>query len=136
MKKLIVPIIIIVVAVVIGFVYFNKSKVEDEVSTYVNNNTEELVNIAKEYLGGNVVDYPEDIKKVTEYQGEFTDIVIFEMNDNYGFYYSTKNLPAAYKNIKTDLIELGGNKYKWMEDTNKGTTIKIKDNWYFYKLDK
>jgi hypothetical protein len=138
MKKLVMPIIIIIAAVVIGFVFYNKNNQEKEIKDYVNNNYKELTTIAKNYLEGNIVEYPEYVKGVESIEGDTTDIVEFfvKQDESIGFYYSTKDIPVAYQNIETDLIELGGNKYTWETDISKGTIIKIRDNWYFYKLSK
>ena len=97
---------------------------------------EELETIAKNYLNANMVEYPEYVKGVESIQGDKTDIVEFfvKQDESIGFYYSTKDIPVAYQNVETDLIELGGNKYTWELEGNKGTIIKIRDNWYFYKL--
>lgn len=136
MKKLIIPIILVVVIGFIAYVAINKDKEEKKVKNYVNDNYQELTTIANAYLNEENVTKPTDVIEVNVYKGEYTDTVEFSMNDKYGFYYSTEDLPTTHKNIKTDLIELGGNKYRWDELGNKGTTIKIRKNWYYFKVTK
>lgn len=136
MKKIIIPIIIVIAIGIIGYIFYSKQEIEEEVKKYVNDNYQELTTIADSYMRNNEVTYPDYIKKVTLYKGIYTDIVEFQVKDNYGFYFSSKNYPAAKENIDTDLLELGGEKYTWDEENNKGTTIKIRDYWYFYKLNK
>lgn len=134
MKKIIVPIIIVVIVGFIAYVAINKDKEENKVKDYVNENYVELTRIANTYLNNETTTYSSYIKEINVYKGDYTTTVEFKVDDKYGFYYSTEDLPATYKNIKTDIIELGGDKYKWIEPNNKGTTIKIRDNWYLYKI--
>ena len=133
---------IILVVIVIGVAGFLALKVINNknefqgVSDYVNKYKEDLEKIAKEYIKGNTVDYQNDIKSI-EYKSKNGDKLVYftlKDSDNSGFYYSKENKPTPDEE-GVDLIELGNDKYKWVDkDGNDvGETAKITDNWYFYK---
>ena len=136
MKKIVVPAIAIVAVLVIGIILLNKDKEEKEVINYVSSNYIKLEEIANNYLQNNQVAFPKYIKNVNVYNGTKTTTVEFAVNDNYGFYYSTDNLPTGNKNLDVNLLGLGDNRYTWEDNNGKGIIQKIRDYWYFYKVTK
>ena len=49
-----------------------------------------------------------------------------------GFYYSKNDTPASFQNAYS-LEKVGKNKWEWNDvGDNHGTTIKIRDNWYYF----
>ena len=136
MKKIIVPVIAVIAAVIIGLILLNKDKEEKEVINYVNSNYIELEEIANNYLNNNQVNFPNYIKMVNVYNGKTTTTVEFSVNDNYGFYYSKDDIAATHKNLDLNLLGLGNNRYTWQENKINGITQKIRDYWYFYKISK
>ena len=77
------------------------------------------------------------IKSVAFYEGE-NSIVEFSIGSKFkqycGFYYSEDDVPVAFQNAPVELQQLETDKWEWKaEGDNKGKTIKIKDNWYYYE---
>lgn len=141
MKKNITSILLVVVLLGVGgFIAFKAMNNKNEfqtVSDYVKENKKELENIAKEYIKGNKVEYLKDIKSVENKKQNGDNLVYFTLkdsSDNSGFYYTEKNEPTPDES-GIDLIELGNDKYKWVDKdgNDKGETTKIVDNWYYYK---
>lgn len=121
----------------------NSNKYNDytTISKYVNENYNELYEVAQEYINGNKPEYKEEIKRISVYNDDNT-IVEFSTGGSgmvpsstyIGFYYSENDTPAAFQNEKFDLKKIGKNKWEWKEDgDNHGITIKIRDNWYYYE---
>ena len=138
-------IIIIIAIVVIGFIALgamNKGNEFKDISKYVEDNKQELETIKDAYLNGNTADLPKEVESVKVIKSGNDTLVYFKMKDkgnkktNLGFYYSKINRPSALEEKEIDIIELGGEKYKWTEDNTAGITNKIEDNWYFYKKTK
>ena len=142
MKELKNILIIVVIIGIGGFLIINsmnKNNEVKEISEYVNNNEAELERVAKSIISGKETDKSSDIKSVELYDDNGDKLVLFKLKDsdkNIGFYYSLTNYPSALQSYHLDLIELGGSKYKWDDDKTSGITSKIKDHWYFYKVQK
>jgi len=51
----------------------------------------------------------------------------------YGCYYSPEDVPFSFQNITDNLNEVGENRWEWKENTGKGYTTKMFDNWYYFK---
>ncbi len=52
----------------------------------------------------------------------------------YGCYYSSDDVPLAFQNTDTELIQSGNDCWTWnAEGDNHGETSKIMDHWYFFK---
>jgi len=108
-----------------------------EFSIFVNENETELKKVAESYLKGENTKYPNKIKSVAFYEGE-NSIVEFSIGSKFkqycGFYYSEDDVPVAFQNAPVELQQLETDKWEWKaEGDNKGKTIKIKDNWYYYE---
>jgi len=105
---------------------------------YVMENEKELEDVAKKFLNDLGTDMPKKVKAINVYTNEKTTIVEFAMNSftkQYsGFYYSTNNVPAAFQNADIALNQIEDNIWEWKATgDNKGKTIKIADNWYYYE---
>ena len=138
-------VIIVVIAIVVIFVLLGalrKSNEFGDIKSYVSDNKSELESVKDDYLAGNETTLPKEIEKVEIIKTENDTLVYFKMYDrtdkksNIGFYYSEKDFPSALEKKEIDIIELGGDKYKWDEENTAGITNKISDNWYFYKKTK
>ncbi len=147
MKKFILIISIIVLLITLVFLYKRPDDFKS-ISEYVNENHEELEKVAKEYVKGN--------KKY--YSKKFTSISVYSKDDVYlptnntivqfmvkgyglapsstyvGFYYSESDIPAAFQNENYQLSKKGENKWEWTgTGDNHGTTIKLRNNWYYFE---
>ena len=138
-------ILFIVIAIVAGFIIMGALKRQDafeDINKYVKDNMSELETIKDETLKGNKVDLPEEVESVKVIKSGTDTLVYFKMKDrgskktNVGFYYSTIDFPNALEEKQIDIVELGGSKYKWVDDTSEGVTNKITNNWYSYKKTK
>lgn len=138
-------ILFIVIALVAGFIIMGALKRQDafeDINKYVKDNMSELETIKDETLKGNKVDLPEEVESVKVIKSGTDTLVYFKMKDrgskktNVGFYYSTIDFPNALEEKQIDIVELGGSKYKWVDDTSEGVTNKITNNWYSYKKTK
>lgn len=145
MKDLKGLILFIVIAIVAGFIILGALKRQDafnDINKYVNDNKSELETIKDEYLNGNEVELPEEIESVKVITTDKDTLVYFKMKDrgskktNIGFYYSKIDFPNALEEKNIDIVELGGDKYKWVDDSSEGITNKITKNWYSYKKTK
>lgn len=135
-KNIIIIVIVVGVVSFIAFTSIQKDNEYKEISKYVNDHKEELETIANEYLSGNEKDYSKDYESIKVYKNNGNKLVYFKLKEyDNSFYYSSIDRPAV-EDRNIDLIELGGNKYKWQEDDTEGITTKIIDNWYFYKKTK
>ena len=108
-----------------------------EFSIFVNENETELEKVAESYLKGEHISYPNKIKSVSVYEGE-NNIVEFSVGSKVkqycGFYYSENDVPVAFQNALVELQLIEKNEWEWKaEGDNKGKTIKIMDNWYYYE---
>ena len=108
-----------------------------EFSIFVNENETELEKVAESYLKGENTKYPNKIKSVAFYEGE-NSIVEFSIGSKFkqycGFYYSEDDVPVSFQNAPIELRQLETDEWEWnAEGDNKGKTIKIKDNWYYYE---
>ena len=106
-------------------------------SIFVNENETELEKVAESYLKGEHISYPNKIKSVSVYEGE-NDIVEFSVGSKVkqycGFYYSEDDVPVSFQNAPVEFKEIESNEWEWRaEGDNKGKTIKIKNNWYYYE---
>ena len=127
-------------AVIKGFSYSLTDDTEHlykEFSIFVNENEAELKKVAESYLKGENISYPNKIKSVSVYEGE-NNIVEFSVGSKVkqycGFYYSENDVPVAFQNALVELQLIEKNEWEWKaEGDNKGKTIKIKDNWYYYE---
>jgi len=127
-------------AVIKGFSYSLTDDTEHlykEFSIFVNKNESELKKVAESYLKGENISYPNKIKSVYVYKSE-NNIVEFSIGSKVkqycGFYYSEDDVPVAFQNAPVELQQLETDKWEWKaEGDNKGKTIKIKDNWYYYE---
>ena len=129
-------IIIVGAAILIGtFLYVCRDQREDKIHELVNNNYKELEKVAIGQLEGQSVELPKDVE-IEHIQVYAENFVEFATSGKEGFYYSKNDKPMANKNREADLIELGGNKYKWVDNSNSGVTNKIRKNWYYYKVTK
>ena len=138
-------ILFIVIAIVAGFIIMGALKRQDafeDINKYVKDNMSELETIKDETLKGNETNLPEEIESVKVIKSGTDTLVYFKMKDrgskktNVGFYYSTIDFPNALEEKQIDIVELGGSKYKWVDDTSEGVTNKITNNWYSYKKTK
>lgn len=128
---------------VFGILYFQKNRNLEDITKYVNDNYQELDELASNYMKGNKGDYPEHISNIEVYEAEdkHDTIVQFtyqnDKNTEYGFYYSVVDRAEGFKNASLDLLELGGDKWMWSQNNgSEGTTSKIRSNWYYYKVKK
>ena len=141
-KSIIFAVVIIAVAGFIILGAMNKGNEFKDVKKYVEDNMSELEEIKDEFIKGNEVELPKEVESVKVIKSEVDTLVYFKMQDrgnkkaNIGFYYSKIDRPSALEEKEIDIIELGGEKYKWDEDNTAGITNKIEDNWYFYKKTK
>ena len=127
-------------AVIKGFSYSLTDDTEHlykEFSIFVNENEAELKKVAESYLKGENISYPNKIKSVSVYEGE-NNIVEFSVGSKVkqycGFYYSENDVPVAFQNALVELQLIEKNEWEWKaEGDNKGKTIKIMDNWYYYE---
>ena len=108
-----------------------------EMYSYVIENESILENIALKYLNNEKIDFPSEISSIDVFAGENT-IVEFSVRNitkQYsGFYYSIDDVPTAYQSAPIELFEIENEVWEWKaEGDNKGKTIKIKDNWYYYE---
>ena len=109
----ILAIILVGAGILIGsFLYIARDKTEEEINKYVNKNYKTLEVSAKNQLENKNIE--------------------FAISGKEGYYYSKNDKPMAHQNKDEDLIELGGNKYKW----NNGITNKIRKHWYYYRVSK
>ena len=145
MKDLKGLILFIVIVIVAGFIILGALKRQEafnDINKYVNDNKSELENIKDEYIKGNKVELPEEIESVKVITTDKDTLVYFKMKDkgskktNVGFYYSKIDFPNALEEKEIDIVELGGDKYKWVDDSSEGITNKITKNWYSYKKTK
>ena len=136
--------IIVIVGALIAFIAFKTMNKNDEfksIKDYVINNQEELEKIKDDYLSGNKDISNTDVKTIKVYKTKEDTLVYFTLKDknsNVGFYYSTIDKPNAYQDKDIDLLGLGNDEYKWVdeENNNEGITNKITNNWYYYKNNK
>lgn len=120
----------------------------NDIAKYVNENYEELEHIAIEYINGNEVEKPKYVRSISVHSPNelyvHTDNTIVEFDQGgsglvssstyYGFYYSENDIPAAFQNSSKELTEYEKNKWSWKgTDDNHGSTIKIRDNWYYFE---
>ena len=120
----------------------------NDISKYVNENYEELEHIAIEYMNGNELDKPQYVKSISVhspdklYVNSNNTIVEFHQGGRglvssstyYGFYYSKNDIPASFQNSGGELTEYEKNKWSWKGvGDNHGSTIKIRDNWYYFE---
>ena len=120
----------------------------NDISKYVNENYEELEHIAIEYINGNEIQKPQYVSSISvhspdkQYVHSDNTIVEFSQGGSglvststyYGFYYSENDIPAAFQNSSKELTEYEKNKWSWTGvGDNRGTTIKIRDNWYYFE---
>ena len=108
-----------------------------EFSIFVNENETELKKVAESYLKGEKISYPNKIKSVSVYESE-NNIVEFSVGSKVkqycGFYYSENDVPVSFQNAPIELQQIKTAEWEWIaEGDNKGKTIKIKDNWYYYE---
>lgn len=120
----------------------------NDISKYVNENYEELEHIAIEYMNGNEVEKPQYVRNISVhspdelYVHSNNTIVEFDQGGSglvssstyYGFYYSENDIPASFQNSSKELTEYEKNKWSWKGvGDNHGSTIKIRDNWYYFE---
>ncbi len=120
----------------------------NDISKYVNENYEELEHIAIEYINGNEIQKPQYVSSISVHSPDkqyvHSDNTIVEFSQGggglvststyYGFYYSENDIPAAFQNSNKELTEYEKNKWSWTGvGDNRGTTIKIRDNWYYFE---
>lgn len=120
----------------------------NDIAKYVNENYEELEHIAIEYINGNEVEKPKYVRSISVHSPNelyvHTDNTIVEFDQGgsglvststyYGFYYSENDIPAAFQNSSKELTEYEKNKWSWKDvGDNHGSTIKIRDNWYYFE---
>ena len=76
-------------------------------------------------------------KYVNSWEGAhpMTEFVIMTYGDTYyGCYYSPDDIPVAFQNTAVDLMQEGHNLWKWTaEGDNHGTTLKVREKWYFFR---
>ncbi len=128
-------------------IYNNLYDNYDSIANYVNNNYKELEKISKKYIAGEKVKYPGVIEYITvcaEYESYCTSTTttvhfttstkgLVPSGTSIGFYYSTNDIPVGYEGGYDNLEKVGKNKWKWNDvGDNHGTTIKIRDNWYYF----
>ena len=139
--------LIICIIILFGIIIYNLNKYHnyESISNYVNKNYKEFEEIAKECIKGNRIYYPRVIRSVYCREREFTDNIIVEFRTGasgsisnstyYGFYYSVNDIPAVYQHSNYKLNKVSKNKWEWIgEGDNHGTTIKIRDNWYYFDV--
>lgn len=117
-----------------------------DIERYVNSNYSELEKVAKDYMNNKKSKTPKHVAYIYVYSPKESYIesnnTIVEFNTSakglvpssiyYGFYYSEKNIPACFQNGKCNLVEKGKNKWEWYDGgDNGGTTIKIRDHWFY-----
>lgn len=117
-----------------------------DIERYVNSNYSELEKVAKDYMNNKKSKTPKHVASIYVYSPKKSYVVsnntIVEFNTDakglvpsstyYSFYYSEKNVPACFQNEKCNLIEKGKNKWEWHDGgDNGGTTIKIRDHWFY-----
>ncbi len=126
----ILAIILVGAGILIGsFLYIARDKTEEEINKYVNKNYKTLEVSAKNQLENKNIELPEKVEAVSVYAENYVE---FAISGKEGYYYSKNDKPMAHQNKDEDLIELGGNKYKW----NNGITNKIRKHWYYYRVSK
>ncbi len=63
-----------------------------------------------------------------------TEFVLLEYGIYYyGCYYSPEDVPFSFQNITDNLTEKTENRWEWQKDSSWGYTIKMFDNWYYFK---
>lgn len=117
-----------------------------DIEKYVNSNYTELEKVAKDYMNNKESKMPKHVASIYVYSPKEPyvkiDNTIVEFNTGakglvpssiyYGFYYSEKDVPACFQNEECNLTKKGKNKWEWNDGgDNGGTTIKIRDNWYY-----
>ncbi len=155
LKVLLVVFAVIVIGIII-FISIIMSFIDDknpynnynDISKYVNENYEELEHIAIEYMNGNEVEKPQYVRSISvhspdeSYVHSNNTIVEFHQGGSglvssstyYGFYYSENDIPASFQNSREELTEYEQNKWSWKGvGDNHGSTIKIRDNWYYFE---
>ena len=51
-----------------------------------------------------------------------------------GFYYSEDDVPAAFQNCGSPLVEASGHEWTWEDGTdNGGRTARIEEHWFYYE---
>lgn len=115
------------------------------ISEYVNENYKTLEKIANESLKGNKVKNPKHVYLISVHSNETKDdnaIVEFytggkglaPSTNYYGFYYSENNNPSTFQNCDEKLVQYKTNSWEWIgTGDNKGKTIKIIDNWFYFE---
>lgn len=132
---------IVLIGGVLAYTILNKEDYQKEIKEYVNNNYEELENVAKEYLTGNTPEYDTnyitDIKVSKNDDNDIVSFYVTKKSTYYGFYYSTKNTPVPYENKNVDLIQTGTGQWIWSKTGDgKGKTGQIRDNWFYFEMTK
>lgn len=128
--------------VIKGFSYSILSDSSDaiykEISSYVTENESEFKEIALKYLNDEKIEFPNRINSVDVFENEHS-IVQFSvksLSKQYvGFYYSVDDVPMAFQSAPIELKPTSNNVWVWKEDSgdNRGRTIRIKENWYYYE---
>ena len=136
---------VIVAVVIITIINYNKrEQMLEDIKAYVEANNVNLKKIAEAKIKNEKITLPKHVTSVELYgptkEKDYRIIEFEYANENgtvYGFYYSPKDIPAAYHNENYDLLELGNDKWMWnSEDKGEGKTEKIKPSWYYYSAKK
>jgi hypothetical protein len=138
-NKIIVAAALIILAIY-AITYFLNS--ERRIDNFVNQNSEELVTIAKAYLNSDTTTKTYKGVKVEQVFSGSHDIVQFyycgagivPTSKYYGFYYSPDDVPTAYQNTNNKLSATSNDEWQWSDGTdNGGRTIRIMKSWFYYE---
>ena len=82
----------------------------------------------------NVVMFGYDTVNSWEASHPMTEFIIMSYGDTYyGCYYSPDDIPLAFQNTDTELIQSGHDSWKWnAKGDNHGETSKIMEFWYYF----
>ena len=80
------------------------------------------------FFGYNAVNSWDNEHKMTEF------VIMSYGTTFYGCYYSPDDVPLAFQNYDTELIQDGHDYWVWQADgDNHGATSKIIDHWYYFE---
>ena len=142
-KKLLLIVIILACCIFIVFLLpenrifrFVKTH-QSELQGFIQDNLQNLVNekesVPNEFLKCRIEYVSDGIVPIVQFN--FLGIGITPASTYYGFYYSPDDLPHVYWNYDAPLKKINTNEWSYqMDGDNHGTTKRIRQNWYYYKV--
>ncbi len=138
-------VIVVVFIIVFASIFFclRTNNEYNQINNFVNENSMELEEIAKNSLNNTLKDLKyKNVKIEGQYSGDheivqflYNAVGIVPSSGYYGFYYSPDDKPATFQNVDFPLNAIGNDEWEWSEvgTDNRGKTIRIKECWYYYE---